>query len=97
MGQWPKEITKFLGRSQSVLIIKDMTSFNNLTVREVQEADVVVVNFTVLSGDRYFARLARLAGVNSTSLPTGGKTGGVSFAKRWNFPPSPAPPNSVVL
>ena len=79
MGQWPREINKFLGSSKKVIVIKDMSAFNRLTVKDVKQADIVVVNFTVLSSDNYYARLARLAGANTTSLPKGGKTGGRHF------------------
>jgi len=79
MSQWPKEIEKFLGTQIRKVVVKDMSSFNNLTVADVQNADIVIVNFTVLSSDKYFARLARLAGVNVNSVPKGGKTGGRHF------------------
>ncbi|GMI05451.1 hypothetical protein TrVE_jg4580 [Triparma verrucosa] len=78
MGQWPKEVAKFTGKSKVVIVIKDMSSFNNLTVKEVQDADIVVVNFTVLAGDKYHERLARLSGANAGSLP-GSKRGGRHF------------------
>lgn len=85
MGQWPKEIDKFLGEAHKrVLVIKDMTGFNKLTSEKVQSADIVVVNFTVLSNDTYFSRLARLAGVNHNSLPRCGKTGGKHFNAVYN-------------
>ena len=74
-GQWPNEIGKFLGKSKNTIVIKDMNSFNNLTVKEVENADIVVVNFTVLSSDKYHERLARLAGANAGSLPAGKKGG----------------------
>lgn len=78
-GQWPSEIRKFLGTSKKVVIIKDMPSFNNLTVSDLQAADIVIIGFNVLSGEKYFARLARFCGVNPGSLPKG-NTGGRRFA-----------------
>ena len=78
MGQWPEEVGKFCGKSKNIVVIKDMSSFNNLTVDEVKEADLVIVNFTVLSNDKYHERLARLAGANAGSLP-GSKRGGRHF------------------
>ena len=74
-GQWPNEINKFLGKSKRTITIKDMNSFNNLTVQDIEEADIVVVNFTVLSSDKYHERLARLSGANAGSLPAGKKGG----------------------
>lgn len=84
MGQWPKETTKFLDSTKKVCVIRDMSSFNSLTVGTIREADIVIVNFTVLSSSRYFARLARLSGVNTGSLPSGGKTGGRHFNAVYN-------------
>jgi site-specific DNA-cytosine methylase len=78
-GQWPSEIRKFLGTSKKVITIKDMASFNKLTVSEIQTADIVVVGFNVLSGEKYFTRLARFCGVNPGSLPKG-NIGGRRFA-----------------
>ena len=78
-GQWPSEIRKFLGTSKKVVTIKDMASFNNLTVSDLQAADIVVIGFNVVSGEKYFNRLARFCGVNPGSLPKG-NTGGRRFA-----------------
>ena len=78
MGQWPEEVAKFCGKSKRVVIIKDMSSFNNITVDDMKDADLVLVNFTVLSNDKYHERLARLAGANAGSLP-GSKRGGRHF------------------
>ena len=47
-----------------------MADFNKVSVSEIQQADIVLVNFSVLSNDKYYERLARLAGVNSKSFPT---------------------------
>ena len=44
-------------------------------IEPIEEADIVVVNFTVLSGDKYHERLARLSGANAGSLPAGKKGG----------------------
>jgi len=76
MGQWPSEINKFLGDSKKVICIKDIASFNNLTVNDITSADIVLVNFTVLSNQKYFERLARLTGINGRSLPSGGGKAG---------------------
>lgn len=83
MGQWPDEIKKFLGNKKKVQVIKDMSSLNKLTIRDVQNADIVVVSFAVLNNEKYFSRLARLAGANPASLPSGGK-GGRHFTAVYN-------------
>jgi hypothetical protein len=75
MGQWPKEVKKFLGSKTKVIEIKDIGSLNKLTVGDIMHADIVIANFNLLSNDKYFSRLARFSGVDSGSLPKGKKGG----------------------
>jgi SNF2 family DNA or RNA helicase len=75
MGQWPKEVKKFCGSSKNVVEIKDMASFNKLTVADFENADIVIANFIVLSNDLYHERLSRLGGANAGSLPASGRGG----------------------
>ena len=53
-------------------VVKDLTDMNHLTIKDVLNADIVVVSFAVLSNDKYFSRLARLSGVDPASLPSHG-------------------------
>lgn len=69
MSQWPREIRKFLGNKVKVVELRTMLQFNKCTVKDFLEADIVLVNFTVLSGDKYFTRLARFSG--QPAPPTG--------------------------
>lgn len=69
MSQWPTEIEKFLGK-RKVCKINTMADFNKLSVGQVQAAEIVVVNFQVLSSESYFSRLARLSGVDG-DMPSG--------------------------
>lgn len=62
MKQWPEEINKFCPTLR-VVVVKTVADLNNLTVRTVEQADVVVVNTTVLRSPTYFARLSQIAGV----------------------------------
>jgi SNF2 family DNA or RNA helicase len=71
MGQWPAEIQKFLGTSKTVVVIKDLSCLNKITVKQIVDADIVVVNFTVLSNEKYFSRLSRLAGAATATVPKG--------------------------
>jgi len=80
MGQWPEEVKKFLGTTKIVLVIKDLSSLNQLSVQDVEDCDIVLVSFAVLSSEKYFSRLARLSGVNPGSLPSGTNNGGRHFA-----------------
>lgn len=83
MGQWPQEIEKFLGEKKKKCIINSMNDFNKLSIKDVQEADIVVVNFTVLSNEKYFSRLARLSGIDASSVPSG-TNGGRHFDAVYN-------------
>jgi hypothetical protein len=83
MGQWPQEIEKFLGKKRKKCIINSMVDFNKLSIKEVQEAEIVVVNFTVLSNEKYFSRLARLSGIDASSVPSG-SNGGRHFDAVYN-------------
>jgi SNF2-related domain len=71
MGQWPDEVRKFLGTSKKVCVIKDLTSLNKLTIGDIHSADIVIVSFAVLNNETYFARLARLSGINPASFVKG--------------------------
>lgn len=75
MGQWPQEVKKFVGMKRKVIVLQDMNSLNKITIEEMQAADIVVVSFAVLSNEKYFSRLARFAGVNPRSLPSGNNGG----------------------
>jgi SNF2 family DNA or RNA helicase len=74
MSQWPREIKKFMGSKVKILEIKTMVQFNSCTIKDLLNADIVLVNFTVLSGDKYFSRLARFAGAGGNGLPSGKTT-----------------------
>jgi len=71
MGQWPNEVEKFLGKSKKICVIKDISSLNNLTINDIQRADIVIVSFAVLNNETYFSRLARFCGINPDSFPKG--------------------------
>jgi SNF2 family DNA or RNA helicase len=71
MGQWPDEVSKFLGKSKNVCAIKDITAYNKLTIADLQSADMVIVSFAVINNETYFTRLARLSGINPENFPNG--------------------------
>jgi hypothetical protein len=83
MGQWPQEISKFMGKTRVPVVINSMLDFNKLSIRDLQEAEIVVVNFTVLSNEKYFLRLARLSGIDASNLPSG-TSGGRHFDAVYN-------------
>ncbi|KAL8824594.1 MAG: hypothetical protein Q9191_004950 [Dirinaria sp. TL-2023a] len=74
--QWQQQAETFLGCKFNVVTVTSMTQLNSLSVREIQEAGIVIASWTLFSGDRYTERVAYLA-----ALPPGppGKTGGRPF------------------
>ena len=77
MGQWPNEIKKFLGSKKSLIVIRNMQDFNKVTLEDLLKCDIVIAHFTVLSNDTYFTRLARLSGLDPSTVPK--KKGGRHF------------------
>lgn len=75
MGQWPSEVRKFLGRTKEVITISSMVQLNNLTIEAVENADLVLVSFSVLDEGAYYPRLARFCGVKPSGLPPKGVAG----------------------
>ena len=74
LRQWPREVEKFSARGAlNTVVLKTMTDINNLTAREVIEADVVIVASTLFRSSLYFERLAQLSG--KPSLPDPKSTG----------------------
>jgi len=65
LRQWPREVEKFSQKGKlKTIVIRTVADITHLTVKEVQEADVVICATTVLRSPAYFERLARLAGCN---------------------------------
>jgi SNF2 family DNA or RNA helicase len=75
LGQWPEEIEKFLGKKKKVVTLTDMNSLNKARVSDILNADIVIASFFVLANDTYYARLARLCGVNLGKLPSDNASG----------------------
>jgi hypothetical protein len=66
LRQWPREVEKFSENGRlNVVVIRTVADITHLTVKEIQEADVVIAASSVLRSPLYFERLSRLAGGNS--------------------------------
>ena len=60
------EVEKFSDNGRlKVVVIRTVADITHLTVKEVQEADVVIAATSVLRSPLYFERLSRLAGASS--------------------------------
>ncbi|PLN84907.1 putative C-5 cytosine-specific DNA methylase [Aspergillus taichungensis] len=69
LQQWKSEIDKFLGSKYSVLIIQSSLTLAKQTVRDFQQADIILVPWSVLNSSLYFRRLRRFTGV--PKIPNG--------------------------
>ena len=77
MSQWPKEIKKFTNKAFKVVVIKTIVDLNKLRVEDIENADIVVSTNNLFHSDKYFPRLARLAGGHP--FPSSSANGGRQF------------------
>ena len=82
MSQWPKEIKKFTNKAFKVVVIKTIIDLNKLSVEDIENADIVVSTNNLFHSDRYFPRLARLAGGHP--FPSSSANGGRQFQQLYN-------------
>ncbi|KAI4232963.1 MAG: hypothetical protein LQ352_008291, partial [Teloschistes flavicans] len=67
VGQWAREAASFLGNTYTVVSIQDATQFKRLTVKSIQDADIVIVNIRLLLSATYLEGISALAGTPSQS------------------------------
>jgi hypothetical protein len=68
--QWEGEITKFLPRKNyKVVKLLDLTSINSVSIRDIKNADIVIVALSIFKSQLYWSNLAGFAA--SGSLPNG--------------------------
>ncbi|KAJ5170138.1 C-5 cytosine methyltransferase [Penicillium coprophilum] len=70
--QWVSETKKFLGGKYKVLAI---SSISKITIREVQNADIVVLSWSILANDAYYSRLQQFTGTPQAPAKSSGGTG----------------------
>jgi hypothetical protein len=70
--QWVSEINKFLGDKYKVLTIE---SINKITIQQVQDADIVLMSWSILANDTYYNRLQRFTGTPQAPARSGGGIG----------------------
>ena len=61
LTQWKGEIETFLGRKYKVLVVRALKDLNKYSVAKFKEADIILINFSLLANDVYLRRLARFA------------------------------------
>ncbi|CAI7622919.1 unnamed protein product [Penicillium glandicola] len=70
--QWISEIKKFLEGKYKVLAI---SSISKITIREVQDADIVILSWSILANDAYYSRLQQFTGTPQAPAKSSGGTG----------------------
>ncbi|OQE11510.1 hypothetical protein PENVUL_c002G04166 [Penicillium vulpinum] len=70
--QWVSEIKKFLEDKYIVLTI---SSISKITIREVQDADIVILSWSILANDAYYNRLQQFTGTPQAPAKSSGGTG----------------------
>ena len=76
VNQWKGQAEKFLGFRYKVLTLMTVAHLNKYSVREIQEAGIIIASWSLFASDTYTERVAYLA-----ALPPGppAKTGGRPF------------------
>lgn len=70
--QWVDETNKFLGGKYKVLAISSISKF---TIREVEDADIVIMSWSILANDAYYIRLQQFTGTPQAPAKSSGGTG----------------------
>ncbi|KAG0153373.1 hypothetical protein PDIDSM_5226 [Penicillium digitatum] len=70
--QWISETKKFLEGKYKVLAI---SSINKITIREIEEADIVILSWSILANDAYYRRLQQFTGTPQAPEKSSGGTG----------------------
>lgn len=69
--QWRAEITKFLGQKYKVLVVSQTQSLGSITIRDVQNADIVLVTWAILHGKAYYEKIEQFAVTPGVPTKTG--------------------------
>ncbi|KAJ5770544.1 uncharacterized protein N7511_002595, partial [Penicillium nucicola] len=70
--QWHAETKKFLGQKYKVLALD---SINKTTIQDIQDADIVILSWSILANDSYYNRLQKFTGTPQAPARSGGGTG----------------------
>jgi hypothetical protein len=79
--QWPDEVTKFMGSTKKVIVIKDLNGLNRTTIAELQKADIVIASSKIFTSQKYWENLEVLAAAGK--LPANAKKGDRYFVDRY--------------
>lgn len=63
LPQWKSEIEKFLGRKYSILIFQSAASFTSKTIQDVQNADIILVSWSIFNNGGYYQKMHKFTGM----------------------------------
>ncbi|KAE8365378.1 hypothetical protein BDV27DRAFT_156971 [Aspergillus caelatus] len=61
--QWQSEITKFLKGTYRVLVIDGLAALGRKTVRDIQQADIVLASWAVFNSQNHYEKLQQFTGM----------------------------------
>ncbi|KAF5859603.1 hypothetical protein ETB97_002632 [Aspergillus alliaceus] len=61
--QWQSEITKFLNNTYHILVIDGLAALRRKTIREIQQADIVLVSWAVFNSQIHYEKLQQFTGM----------------------------------
>ena len=70
LKQWPNEVRKFTGTALNMEVVNTVADLNRLTIKRIQEVDVIVMASSVFRSEAYFERMAALGGVSKQLAAT---------------------------
>ncbi|GES66406.1 C-5 cytosine-specific DNA methylase [Aspergillus terreus] len=74
LRQWQSEVEKFLGPKYNVLVFKTHQSLAASAIREIQDADIILVSWSVFKNPSYYNRMQKFTG-----MPRAPTKGGRNF------------------
>ena len=71
IGQWKRQISKFLGQKYKVLALDNMRTFAKQTVWDFQAADIIIASWALFSNETYLKKVSDLAALPEPSATDG--------------------------
>lgn len=69
--QWKSEIEKFLGTKYNVLVLSAVSSLPSKTIRDIQNADIILVSSGVLNSATYYQKMQAFTGAPRVPVKAG--------------------------
>ncbi|KAI9927688.1 hypothetical protein MW887_003309, partial [Aspergillus wentii] len=69
--QWQSEITKFVGSQYKVIVFQSAGSFSSKTIRDVKNADIILVSWSVFNNAGYYQKMHKFTGMPRVPIKAG--------------------------